>query len=130
MPDERAQRVLHVSRNMPPLVGGMERLNWHIANELQRRVELMILAPRGSAALAPSGVVSIEVPSGPLPIFLSLAALSAIRVARVLRPVVVIACSGFMAPVAELAARVYCATQIPVLRGCAGHVDNSTYKSV
>src|SRR3546814_5157544 len=71
MPDERAQRVLHVSRNMPPLVGGMERLNWHIANELQRRVELKILAPRGSAALAPSGVVSIEVPSGPLPIFLS-----------------------------------------------------------
>src|SRR3546814_19532506 len=63
MPDERAQRVLHVSRNMPPLVGGMERLNWHIANELQRRVELKILAPRGSAALAPSGVVSIEVPS-------------------------------------------------------------------
>src|SRR3546814_18770641 len=101
MPDERAQRVLHVSRNMPPLVGGMERLNWHIANELQRRVELKILAPRGSAALAPSGVVSIEVPSGPLPIFLSLAALSAIRVARAFRPDVVIAGSGLMAPVAR-----------------------------
>src|SRR3546814_13903095 len=106
MPDERAQRVLHVSRNIPPLVGGMERLNWHIANELQRRVELKILAPRGSAALAPSGVVSIEVPSGPLPIFLSLAALSAIRVARAFRPDVVIAGSGLMAPVAEMAARV------------------------
>ena len=22
-------RVLHVTRNLPPLVGGMERLNWH-----------------------------------------------------------------------------------------------------
>src|SRR3546814_19487266 len=106
MPDERAQRVLHVSRNMPPLVGGMERLNWHIGNELQRRVELKILAPRGSAALAPSGVVSIEVPAGPLPIFLSLAALSAIRVSRDFRPDGVIAGSGLMGPVTEMAAGV------------------------
>ena len=24
-------RILHITRNLPPLVGGMERLNWHIA---------------------------------------------------------------------------------------------------
>lgn len=130
MPDERAQRVLHVSRNMPPLVGGMERLNWHIANELQRRVELKILAPRGSAALAPSGVVSIEVPSGPLPIFLSLAALSAIRVARAFRPDVVIAGSGLMAPVAEMAARVTGAKSIAYVHGLDVIVDHAIYKAV
>src|SRR3546814_20160863 len=117
MPYGRAQRVLHVSRNRPPRVGGMERLNWHIANELQRCVELKILAPRGSAALAPSGVVSIEVPSGPLPIFLSLAALSAIRFARAFRPDVVIAGSGLIAPVAEFAARVAGAKSISSVLG-------------
>jgi hypothetical protein len=26
-------RILHITRNLPPLVGGMERLNWHIADE-------------------------------------------------------------------------------------------------
>ena len=24
-------RILHITRNLPPLVGGMERLSWHIA---------------------------------------------------------------------------------------------------
>ena len=24
-------RILHITRNLPQLVGGMERLNWHIA---------------------------------------------------------------------------------------------------
>lgn len=24
-------RILIITRNMPPLVGGMERLNWHMA---------------------------------------------------------------------------------------------------
>ena len=24
-------RILHITRNLPPLVGGMERLNWQIA---------------------------------------------------------------------------------------------------
>ena len=28
------QRVLIITRNLPPLVGGMERLNWHMADEL------------------------------------------------------------------------------------------------
>ena len=23
--------ILHITRNLPPLVGGMERLSWHIA---------------------------------------------------------------------------------------------------
>jgi len=27
------QRILIITRNLPPLVGGMERLNWHMADE-------------------------------------------------------------------------------------------------
>ncbi len=26
------QRILIITRNLPPLVGGMERLNWHMAD--------------------------------------------------------------------------------------------------
>ena len=35
---ERDRRILHVTRNLPPLVGGMERLNWHMAEELAKVV--------------------------------------------------------------------------------------------
>lgn len=27
------RRILIITRNLPPLVGGMERLNWHMAEE-------------------------------------------------------------------------------------------------
>lgn len=29
-------KVLIITRNLPPLVGGMERLNWHMADELSK----------------------------------------------------------------------------------------------
>ena len=35
---ERRPRILLVTRNLPPLVGGMERLNWHMAEELAKVV--------------------------------------------------------------------------------------------
>lgn len=35
-------RILLVTRNLPPLVGGMERLNWHMADELSKQTKLKI----------------------------------------------------------------------------------------
>lgn len=26
-------RILHITRNLPPLMGGMEQLNWHLADD-------------------------------------------------------------------------------------------------
>ena len=40
-------RILHITRNLPPLVGGMERLNWHIADELSRRAQVQVIGPQG-----------------------------------------------------------------------------------
>ena len=101
------QRLLLITRNFPPLWGGMERLNGHIADELARAYEVTIVAPAGAAAHAPAGVAVIEAPLRPLWRFLLLAAWRALRVARRARPDVVLAGSGLTAPLAWLAAR-YC----------------------
>src|SRR5690606_13968492 len=130
MPDDRAQRVLLVSRNMPPLIGGMERLNWHIADELGRRLALEVVAPRGSALLAPSDVVPCEVSPKPLPVFLASATLAAIRIAKTFRPDVVLAGSGLMAPVAELAARSIGAKSVSYVHGLDVVVENLIYKAI
>lgn len=37
-----APRILIVTRNLPPLVGGMERLNWHMAEELAKVAEVRV----------------------------------------------------------------------------------------
>ena len=81
-----ATRILHITRNLPPLVGGMERLNWHIADELSRYAQVQLIGPEGSSALRPTAVQVTEVPLRPLPRFLLASAWQAVAVARRFRP--------------------------------------------
>ena len=97
--------LLLITRNFPPLWGGMERLNWHLADELAKHHAVHVIAPQGAAAKAPSGVAVTEVPLRPLWRFLLAAAHAARREARRLQPDVVLAGSGLTAPLALLAAR-------------------------
>ena len=68
------------------LVGGMERLNWHIADELSRYAQVELIGPSGAAALRPSAVPVTEVPLRPLPRFLLASAWQAVAVARRFQP--------------------------------------------
>ncbi|OIQ86777.1 GDP-mannose-dependent alpha-(1-6)-phosphatidylinositol monomannoside mannosyltransferase [mine drainage metagenome] len=98
-------KVLVVTRNYPPLLGGMERLNWHLVNELGRYCELRLIAPQGAARHAPDGIVVDEVPLSPLPRFVAVAAVRTWFAARAWRPDWILAGSGLTAPLAWLAAR-------------------------
>ncbi|GAB6068652.1 glycosyltransferase family 4 protein [Methylothermus subterraneus] len=98
-------RTLLLTRNFPPLWGGMERLNWHLAAELARRGPVRVVAPSGAAAHAPAGVEVAEVPGKPLWRFLSAALRVGMREARRFRPDVVLAGSGLTAPMTLAAAR-------------------------
>ena len=92
MPEPEARpRILHVTRNLPPLVGGMERLNWHIADELSHHAEVHVIGPAGAAAHKPAGVTLQEVPLRPLWRFLLVSAFAAVRAARRQRPHLVLA---------------------------------------
>ena len=93
-------RLLLVTRNFPPMWGGMERLNWHIAAELAKTFEVRVIAPAGAAQQAPAGVTVIEAPLKPLRRFLLRAASLARREARAWRPHIVLAGSGLTAPLA------------------------------
>lgn len=98
-------RLLLITRNFPPLLGGMERLNWHLAAELAGQFEVSVIAPQGAAAHTPPGVRLREAPLTPLWRFLWGAARLAHARARAWRPDVVLAGSGLTAPLALLAAQ-------------------------
>lgn len=100
-----AKRLLFVTRNLPPLVGGMERLNWHMADQLSRHMQVRVIGPIGSAALAPPGIKVQEIPLRPLWKFLAFAHWHALREAFCWRPDFVLAGSGLTALPAWLAAR-------------------------
>ena len=123
-------RILHITRNLPPLVGGMERLNWHIADELSRHAQVQLIGPSGSAAQRPAAVPVTEVPLRPLPRFLLASARQAVVAARQFKPHVVLAGSGLTAPAAWLAARASGARAYVYLHGLDAAVQHPAYHAV
>jgi phosphatidylinositol alpha-1,6-mannosyltransferase len=107
----------------------MERLNWHLADELQRQADVCAVAPRGSAACAPEGVAVVEVVHRPIALFLLAALWKSVWLARRVRPVSVIAGSGLIAPIAWLAARLSRARAIVYLHGLDIALKNIVYRA-
>jgi len=137
--------ALLVTRNFPPLVGGMEKVNLKVCEALVAVGAVSLVGPRGCAEYAPAGTRVAEAALRPLPWFLAAAATRAFARALRTRPRVVVAGSGLTAPIAWLAARlsgaraavylhgldlvapsrVYAAAWLPFIRRCDVVVCNS-----
>ena len=97
-------RILVITRNLPPLRGGMERLNHHLLQELTQEFELRVCCPRECVSAVPPAVPATGVPLRPLSRFVLASAVHSIALARRFRPHLVLAGSGLTAPLARMAA--------------------------
>ena len=97
--------ALLVTRNFPPLIGGMEKLNQKLLQGMLPDWRLALSGPFGSGEFAPAGTIVREAPLRPLAAFLLASAWGALRLAMNSRPRVVVAGSGLAVPMAWLAAR-------------------------
>lgn len=120
--------VLVVTRNLPPLVGGMERLVWHLVDELRSTYRVHVAGPIGSRQHLPSDVHVIEIPLQPMLFFLLRIKLSALWLALRYRPRVILAGSGLTAPFVWLAARMTGACCIVYLHGLDIYVRHPLYR--
>lgn len=102
MPDS-PPRALLITRNLPPVIGGMERLIGHVAATLASEYDTTIVGPRG-ARLDAQPAAFHDCPLSPLIRFLATAGHKSWRAAHH-HPDVVLAGSGLAAPIARLAAR-------------------------
>lgn len=123
-------RIIIITRNLPPLVGGMERLNWHMAGELGKRAKVKLIGPVGAGAMAPPNVQVLEIPLKPLPRFLLTALWAAWRTARTWRPHTVLAGSGLTAPHAWLAARSCGASSAVYVHGLDLAIRHPLYRAL
>lgn len=98
-------RILIVTRNFPPLTGGMERLVWHIADELSQTDRVHVIGPAGCTGHLPQNTVGTELPLRPLPWLLVRATIAAVIRGLRMRPNIVMAGSGLMAPTVWLTAK-------------------------
>jgi phosphatidylinositol alpha-1,6-mannosyltransferase len=102
--DTRAA-VMLVTRNFPPLVGGMESVNLRLLQELAVDGPVMLCGPGGSAAFVPAALAASESPVRPLGRFFASIMIKSMLMACRRRPGLVIAGSGLTLPMAWLAAR-------------------------
>ena len=122
------QSLLLISRNFPPLLGGMERLNHHVFLELAREYEVHLVGPDGAAAHVDHPDRVRTCPAAPISRFLTCATVQGIRVARRLRPALILAGSGVNAPPAWAAARASGARWMVYLHGLDLVVKNAVYQ--
>lgn len=130
MTEQRRPRVLLVTRNLPPLVGGMERLNWNMANELSRWVDVRIVGPQGADRTVPKCIVVREAPAKPLWKCLWRMHQLARREAQMWQPNMVMAGSGLTAPAAHAAAAICGAHTAVYVHGLDVAVRHPVYQAV
>ena len=111
------RKLLLVTRNFPPLWGGMEKLNWHLAEGLAGMAEVRVIAPQGASDFSSKALITAEVPPSPLWRFFLGAAASGFRQAWGFRPGVVLAGSGLTAPLAWTMARIVDAKAVVYVHG-------------
>jgi len=124
------KRVLVISRNYPPLLGGMERLNLHLVDELSRRFEVRVIAPEGAAKFAPPGVNVTQIQLRPLHKFLLGAVWQSMREVKTWSPDIIIAGSGLTAPLALLCARRCGAKALAYVHGLDLTVPHPIYRAL
>jgi phosphatidylinositol alpha-1,6-mannosyltransferase len=106
----------------------MERLNWHMADELSQYAKVRVVGPKGSAASRPENVSIREAPLKPLPLFLFVAFCKALWIALRWKPDVILAGSGLTAPLAWLISKLCGARSAAYLHGFDITVPSKLYQ--
>jgi len=124
------KNLLVISRNFPPLVGGMERLVFNIYAQLNHRFDCDLVGPRGSKEYVSGNYNVYECTVTPLSAFLVTAMLKSIHAVASCNYSVCIAGSGVTAPIALLASRLKRIPCITFVHGLDLIVNNHIYQNV
>lgn len=120
----KQKKILIVTRNLPPLIGGMERLNWHIADELSHDHEVFLLSHAEAKKQAPNNCYFFGVTLNPLPLFLILAFFQTFLICLRHKPDILFAGSGLTAPIVVFWAKIFSKKSIVYVHGL--DINNSS----
>ncbi|MEM8561268.1 MAG: glycosyltransferase family 4 protein [Pseudomonadota bacterium] len=121
--------ILLITRNLPPLIGGMEKLIHRIALGISQYSDLTIIGPKGCSQHLPNHIKTIEAPKNLAP-FLFLSTSFAIRELRAGRYDLLIGGSGITALTLYLLNRMFGHRTIIYLHGLDLVVDSTIYQKV
>ncbi|MEQ9463121.1 MAG: glycosyltransferase family 4 protein [Haliea sp.] len=125
--NESGLKVLVITRNLPPLVGGMERLLYNLVLGVAEYADVTVIGPSGCRAYLPGAVATQEC-SDKLAGFLVGSTLAALRIVRQGRFDVVIGGSGLMAPLLLLLKLLFRCRTLILVHGLDIIVDHWLYQ--
>ncbi len=129
-PGARPLRVLVISRNLPPLTGGMERLVANAVVELARRHRVTVIGPAGCSQSLPAGITVHDSFGHSALAYLLCALPLALLAALRERPDVIVAGSGLTAPIARLVAALWRSPYAVMIHGLDVIVAHRGYQAV
>jgi len=124
------KKILIITRNLPPLIGGMERLNWHIADELSKTNNVILLSHSDAKKTAPANCKFFRVPLNPLPLFLFFAFFKTFFICLTLKPDILFAGSGLTAPIVTFWAKFFRKKSMIYIHGLDIATSHPTYNFV
>lgn len=124
------KKILIVTRNLPPLIGGMERLNWHIADELSKTNKVELLSYSDARNQAPKNCYFNSIPLNPLYIFLISAFIKTFWICLIKRPDILFAGSGLTAPITTFWSKVFRIKSIVYVHGLDIATNHGLYNTI
>lgn len=123
------RKVLLVTRNLPPLIGGMEKLNLHICQALAKVYDVSVAGPKGSSKFHQQ-VSFVEFSSAPLWRYILSSLLKATFLAIKNKPDLVVCGSGAAILAGFFAAKITGAKMVCYLHGLDIVADSFIYQNL
>lgn len=124
------KKILLITRNFPPLVGGMERFVWNVYKQLEKEYSCDVVGPRGcNEYLKEIEYKDKFIHSQSLPDFLITALFKSFYYVAKNNYSLCIAGSGVTSPIANIIGRIYSIPVITFVYGLDLVVKNSIYQS-
>ena len=124
------RRALIITRNFPPLVGGMERLVLNIFNELKAQYLCCVVGPKGCKKAVSGSNYAVECPVSPISAFLFMALGKSLACALKEKYSFCIAGSGVTAPVALTVKALFNIPVITFIHGLDLIADSWVYQQI
>lgn len=120
-------RILFISRNMPPLVGGMEKLAHRLHNGLLARYQITLIGPTGCAKFVNPNLRVVELPKNPI-LFVIFGTLVGLWLSARQRPDICLGANGLIAPVCLLLKKICGIPSIVLVHGLDLVAPNRLYQ--
>jgi len=122
------KKILILTRNFPPLTGGMEKLLFNVYLELNKEYECNVIGPQGAKEYMKNPEYSYEINSKSPILFFFISGVKSFFICNKIKPDIIIGGSGIVAPIVALLSKILSIKSVLFLHGLDIIAKNKIYQ--